>query len=705
MPTRSIPWRRALPAAVLLAEVLVFYRLVLFTSAYVIPHDLRTYHLGPAFFVAKCLRQGELPLWDPYTYCGFPIYANPQVQLFYPPAWITFALSWLFGQGSLLKLLEWQIAGHVFLGGLFTYWLLRRLRLSRTAALLGGTIFQLGGFFASQAQHLGAMSGAAWLPLVWLCVLEVGRRFRWRWLALLAAGLAMAILAGFPAVTAVVVGSGILLALILVLLRQAPVKLLAAVAVACVWAGLLAAVQLLPTAELVRLSTAPLRGQWGNLELSGIPLRGLVSLVIPNFNRIFDLKQYTLPWNPTFLYLYCGLPGLLLAAAALARWRDKNVRIFALLTLLAALGMLGSSTPVERTLFPLLPATVRAPLYPEFAMAAFVLGMAVLAALGAERWFAGASGALPAIVVALAAVDLIAAGSGRPMNTVAVKDDPGVSYEVFEGSRETLARVRGLVNQSLPPARIDIFDDSYNWASSAPMLEVPTAGGNDPLALTRLLAVRRCFAPGPEWVRYLTVSALDSPLVDLLNIRYLLTWAPSEALVLKHPKFPKVVTLPGHHVHENRAVLPRFYLVGQVQRASDLEEARATVCGGGFDPRRTAVVEGIAGDLRLTGAGAVRVLRYGRGEVDLEVDSHGAAFLVTSEVHYPGWRAFVDGVEQPLVMTNAAFRGLPVAAGRHRVTMRFAPAILGHGFALSAAAWGLLLLALSKRQGERTASH
>jgi hypothetical protein len=62
-------------------------------------------------------------------------------------------------------------------------------------------------------------------------------------------------------------------------------------------------------------------------------------------------------------------------------------------------------------------------------------------------------------------------------------------------------------------------------------------------------------------------------------------------------------------------------------------------------------------------------------------------------------------VERPLVLTNAAFRGLPVAAGRHRITMRFAPAILGYGFALSAAAWGVLLLAVFKRQGERAPSH
>ena len=695
-------WRGTLPYAVLLAEVLVFYGPVLFTRDYVIPYDLRDYHLGPAYLAAQSLRAGELPLWDPYTYCGFPLYANPQVQLFYPPAWVFFGLSWLLGPGSLLRLLEWQVALHVWLGGVFTWWLLGRLRVGRWAALLGATIFQLGGYFASQTQHLGAVSGAAWLPLGWLCVVALAERFSRRWTALLAVALAMSVLAGFPAVTIVVFVSCGLLAGTLVLLRQAPLALLAAVVAAGLWSGLLAAMQLLPSMELVRLSTAPLRGRWADPQGGGVPLVGLLSLIVPNHSHIFDLERYTLSWNPTFLYLYCGLPGLLLAGAALTRWRERRVAVFGLVTLLSGLWMLGRSTPAGGNLFSVLPEGAKAPLYPEFAMVSFVLGMAVLAGLGAGRLFAQCGGLLPAGVVALAAVDLIAAGAGRPMNTAAVRSEPGVSHEQFEGSRETLARLRERVNRTLPPARVDTVDDSYHWAMSAAMLGVPTANGNDPLALTRYLAVRRLFAPGPEWERHHHVSVLDSPVLDLLNIRYLLTWAPSEALLLKHPKFPKVETLPGHHVHENPGVLPRFFLVGEVRRAGSLEQTLSVLRAPEFDPRRVAVVEGTAAALPAGGlpaGGTVRVLRYGAREVELETDTPQPALLVTSEVSYPGWRAWVAGRELPLLMTNGAFRGLPVPGGRHRVLMRFAPRILWYGLALSALGWALVGLTFRNNSG------
>ena len=117
----------------------------------------------------------------------------------------------------------------------------------------------------------------------------------------------------------------------------------------------------------------------------------------------------------------------------------------------------------------------------------------------------------------------------------------------------------------------------------------------------------------------------------------------------------------------------------------------------GFDPRAEAAVEGaapLAGDAH----GEVRVIAYSPEEVTLRVQTAQAAFLASSEVHYPGWRAYIDGVEAPLVLTNAAFRGLAVPAGTHTVTMRFRPKVLGYGAALSLA--GVVLAAAAAAIGD-----
>ncbi|MGH9719221.1 MAG: hypothetical protein ACRD8O_03345, partial [Bryobacteraceae bacterium] len=101
---------RLAPYGLLLAQLLLFYRKVLFEPGrFVIPWDLRYYHLPLADVMAKAFRAGELPLWDPYTYCGMPVYGNLTMALFYPPMVITVTLSnWIAGGRHLLYFLELQ---------------------------------------------------------------------------------------------------------------------------------------------------------------------------------------------------------------------------------------------------------------------------------------------------------------------------------------------------------------------------------------------------------------------------------------------------------------------------------------------------------------------------------------------------------------------------------------------------------------------
>ena len=412
---------------VLLAEVLAFFRHILFYGHYDIPWDFRNYHLSQAWFIARSFARGELPLWDPYTYCGMPFYANLTAQLFYPPTVAAILLSNWTGGTHLLYWLELQLAAHVFLAGAFTYWLLRRLGVDQAPAIVGATIYQLGAYTASQAEHLGAIDAAAWLPLAWLCVVALGERFSWRWLAGVAAALAMSLLSGFPATTAVVFISCFLLATILTLLRRTSPMLLVRLAIAAVWAILLAAVQVFPTLQLSRLSVAQYRSHYLNTG-GGMPLQALVSLVLPNHYGIFQFDGGTWkhPWEVTFLYTYCGIPALVLALFAIGYRRNRYTAGFALLTLSALLWMLGDSTPMGKTIFVLLPDSMKNSLYAQFALCAFALGLAVLAGFGAQQVLGGRRRWLQALAVLVVASDLIAVSSGRPFNTVDARIDPGM---------------------------------------------------------------------------------------------------------------------------------------------------------------------------------------------------------------------------------------------------------------------------------------
>lgn len=682
---------RLAPYLILLGQVLIFYRQVLFDTRYAIPYDLPGYHLPLATYLARAIRDGALLLWDPYTYCGFPFYANPQAAVFYPPQILASAVGAVRGLHRMQNILEWQVVLHVFLAGALCYVFLVRLGVSRGSATLGATVFQLGGFFASQTQHLGAISCAAWSPLAWTAILALAKGFSWRWSASLAGAMALAYLAGFPAVTAAIYVSCGMLAAALIVTRQASWRLLIWVGLSGLWAAGLAAVQLLPALELTRLSTAPLRGSWGGFG-GGIPLQALVSLIAPNYHSLFDWAHLTLPYNPTFLYLYSSIAGLLCALWALVALPERRVLAFLLVLVVAGFWMLGEYTPVGFFVYQALPGMIRAPLYAEHVMCVVLLALATLAALGADRlpWRARTGW----ILTAVAAAELTWAGSGRPMNTEPARHAPRVTEEEFEGSPLTAARIRELVEQNMPPYRIDTAEASFNWTSAAPILRIPTANGNDPLALRRYLAVRRLFTQGPWWMRFWDVSSPESPLLDLVNVRYVLSW--------KIPWSPVMETVYGHQVWENKNVLPRFFLVDRARHAANSEEAVSFLRAPEFKPAREAVVED---QVRVDAgaSGTVRVLQYGAREVQLETEASGALLMVSSEVHYPGWRAWVDGREQPIVLTNAAFRGVVVPAGRHTIRMRFEPRILRVGAVVSALAVVLAVyLSVSERRARAT---
>jgi hypothetical protein len=39
-------------------------------------------------YIGRCVRQGIAPFWDPYSYCGVPLYGDMTAQLYYPFMWL-----------------------------------------------------------------------------------------------------------------------------------------------------------------------------------------------------------------------------------------------------------------------------------------------------------------------------------------------------------------------------------------------------------------------------------------------------------------------------------------------------------------------------------------------------------------------------------------------------------------------------------------
>ena len=122
-------------------------------------------------------------------------------------------------------------------------------------------MYQLGGFFASQAQHEGAICSGAWLPLVLLCVWKLSDKVTIRWTGLLAVSIALTILSGFTATILVIFGAAGLVAVGLTLWRRPSWRFWAALAGGFTVGHGMTAVQLIPTYQLTGQSVASERAQ------------------------------------------------------------------------------------------------------------------------------------------------------------------------------------------------------------------------------------------------------------------------------------------------------------------------------------------------------------------------------------------------------------------------------------------------------------
>ncbi|HET8797558.1 MAG TPA: glycosyltransferase 87 family protein, partial [Thermoanaerobaculia bacterium] len=177
------------------------------------------------WFTAMELREGRLPLWNPYSASGEPWMANPQTGVFYPPAWIFLVLP--FATAYMLFLLF-----HLVVLAWGSYLLLARWN-APGAAMVGAAAILLSGPVLSLLDVSNNLATLAWIPLALWCAAEGA----WRRGGVV---LALAFLAGEPFFAA-------LAALLFVVIRRRR-----DVAGTALIAFGLSAVQLLPFLEMVR---------------------------------------------------------------------------------------------------------------------------------------------------------------------------------------------------------------------------------------------------------------------------------------------------------------------------------------------------------------------------------------------------------------------------------------------------------------------
>jgi hypothetical protein len=104
-----------------------------------------------------------------------------------------------------------------------------------------------------------------------------------------------------------------------------------------------------------------------------------------------------------------------------------------------------------------------------------------------------------------------------------------------------------------------------------------------------------------------------------------------------------------------------------------------------FDPAREAILaEGEAFDSDPKAVRVANIRSFANDEVVIDAHCTAECLVVLTDLHYPGWDAWVDEQPAEVLRTNIAFRGVRLAPGTHRIVYRYRPRAFWLGLAIAA---------------------
>ena len=706
-----------------------------------LPADKVLYIQPIKTLVGQSWRSG-IPLWEPRMLSGYPMIGNAQAGIFYPGT-----LPYVFLPGADAS--DLAALFHLVMAGLGMFGYLRAIRLRHAAALLGAIVFMLNAGFIAWLMWDSVAGAMVWLPWT-LWAFEVALRPGRFWVtALGAATVGLSYLGGHLQWSLYAMLAFGLYSLFRLIYPQAASRrrVFSATALMGVAGTALAALQLLPTLEYI---SAGHRGPLPASVFSGLlNWSGFLTLWVPKF---FGSQRSPLDWwgpgNYNEIVIYVGIAPLILAITAIIG-RRKPATIF--WGILAVLGVLWASGSDAYRLLSWLPGFNS--LGPTRMRYLIVVSLSVLSAFGLD-WLLGLDVAArrPALRAVLISALLVGAVYIIVRSPVLPSDAThldfvqtqelmfamwlGISTAVIligvlwpRWGRYALAGVCVLTLVDLwqigaayqrpistqyyyPPTKAitlmtqdnDLFRVMTTrkigaWAlvpNLPSMFGLQNVGGYDSQYMQRYVDYMKeidASAPATPGAILLSPSNFNSPLIDLLNVKY--------AVTLDKTKLPgwTLISKEGMRVYLRTQPSPRAWIASQAEVIKDDQAILPRLRSSEFDPRQTVILEQTPaeplGEAGSGPAGAVRIESYANTRLVLNAEMERPGWLVLSEIYYPGWHVTIDDAPANLYSANYIFRAVPLSAGSHRIEMWFMPNSFVIGATISLiTALGLILAAI-----------
>ena len=676
------------------------------TSRLIIGGDTTLIHYPWFVYWRDQIAAGHFPLWNPYTFSGFPAFATPQAGYAYPAHW---AVTWL----PSVVAINWLVGLHVLLAGVGTAWCAGRLGASKDGQFLAGIVFALGSATTARlaAGHLSFVESIAWLPLATGLAVTMHERHRvWQ----------MGVVVGLMATAAqpeLLIFSAWWLPLWAGGMALQQGRRQAAVAIARTLCGLalgagLAAFFLLPVAELEGISNRAGDLAWEFRVGISLPIWHLLGLVNPEvFGSPGSATSGYWPGPGNYWHeylLYVGFLTLLIALAA----RGKVAALCALSAVLAIVLSFGSNTPVY-ALVDEIPGYSEFRVPPKHLLLAS-LAIALAAGLSIDRLntrrvaIFAAIGSVALLIVSqmtgtwLPPMVELLGGSDAVPTKAGLRDvadraaGPLVIAAILVAALSLVSMLptiwarRGIIALVIVELVVVVQPFWIERADPAPFLEDASRYKGDlEVAVTREGALIGNFGQAVQMRQPSGYTSMFSG-----GYQELVSGARNPGVVVEvSPGDERIALLLGYDGTSERSSgivvkfepPPRDAWVARCSWPGGASEARAA----GFPLFNCITREAVATPEPLAASGLAEVVD--EGTASLKVTAEGPGWLVTTIPWYPGWSAKVDGEGGNLEILDGALIGVELPPGQHTVELSYWPAGLTLGLAIT----GLSLLVVA----------
>jgi len=692
------------------------------------------------------IRQGQLPLWNPYNGAGAPLLANYQSALLYPLNWfgLVLPLAWAMSVTAVL---------HLFIAGWGMWRLTHRLGFSVLGQGISALAFAFTGYTVARLGTYPTVFTAAWIPWALWAALGLLQHTRRRDVATLALVIAMQLLAGHAQTTWY---SMLLLATFsawwLVTHRPFQWRALPLLILALVLGAAIAAAQLIPTAELLAQSQRSDGVDYETvMNFSYAPAR-LLNFLSPNiFGNPGDGSYIT---KGAFFEdaVYIGLIPLVAALVAVITWLWRKLRRVApvsgdtivpfalLITVVGLLLAFGKNAPFFPFLYDNIPtfsmfqAPVRWHIWTVF-------GLSLLAGVGVTFWSRGywlffatrlaIAGCLGAAILALIAPEilppevtenagllviihavvvtgLLGAAAGvltliQPESTTSSSYPRWILAVLLVVALDLIYAAQGL-NPTIPASFFDRQPAASTAARGYWPTEVDRIVKYDTfllfddyrVAVDQQTAFRSSHLTNLNLLDRIPIFNNFEPLLVGLHKQYAdllednpaargqLLQAAAVSQIYTAAAQSQSTTLPAH----------RAWFVSAACYHPDLQSLQAALIGT-WEPAVQVHLLG-QGDCQPpstpAGSATVQITADTAADLRLTVSAPQAGWLVLADTHYPGWQASLDGTPLIIQSANLAFRAVPVPAGEHQIAFTYQPAWLLPALLISFVAFVIVLV-------------